>query len=209
MAKNDNSSLGMAKKQKNDEFYTRLRVALSVALLPLAVVAMTRFQPPQLPASESPDTEVSTNLVFDTGSENENAFTLTIELDATASNNVEVAFGVDANGNATLDFEEREFSAGWDCGAWYYRDYRFGASEAAEFADGRRKLCWTFSLKGDAREVRHSEAVDGGSAIPFSAAPTFFNRAWNIAQVTVRGKPAAQECIAASLSSVGFTVRVR
>ena len=182
---------------------------MSAAWIPFAAVAMTRFQPPQLPASESPDTEVSTNLLFDTGSEIENAFTLTIELDAAASNNVEVAFGVDANGNAALDFEERGFSAGWDCGAWCYRDYRSGASEAAEFADGRRKLCWTFSLKGDPREVRHSETMDGGSAIPFSVAPTFFNPAWNIARVTVRGKPATQESISASLSSVGFAVRVR
>lgn len=148
-------------------------------------------------------------MVFNAGSATENEFALTIGLDAATSNNVEVAFGIDVDEDGILDFEEREFVVGWDCGAWFYRDLRSDVSETAAFADGRRELRWTLCLNGNTRVARQLAAADGGFSIPFSVAPTFFNPAWDVARVTVRGKGAALECIAAKLSSVGFTVRIR
>ena len=66
-----------------------MRIAAIASLLPFVAIAMTRFSPLQLPASEWPDTEVSTNMVFNAGSATENEFALTIGLDAATSNNVE------------------------------------------------------------------------------------------------------------------------
>ena len=40
-------------------------------------------------------------------------------------------------------------------------------------------------------------------------APTFFNPAWNLARVTVRGETAALECIEARATTVGFFLRFR
>ena len=46
---------------------------------------------------------------------------------ASPSNNVEVAFGCDANG--TLEDSDTAFAIGWDCGEWFFRDV------AADVAD--------------------------------------------------------------------------
>lgn len=186
-----------------------MRLIALVAALPFAAFAATRLQSSQLPTSEWPDMEASTNLVFDAGLPIENKFVLTIELDAAVSNNVEVAFGVDADEDGDLDFDEGEFAVGWDCGAWFYRDLRTGASGRAMFEDGRRKLEWTIYLNNGSRTARQLEATDDGVAIPFAVAPTFFNPAWNVARVTVRGKTATQECVAANVSSVGFALSIR
>ena len=37
---------------------------------------------------------------------------------AMATNNVEVAFGTDENGNGVLDLEEIDLTIGWDAGKW-------------------------------------------------------------------------------------------
>ena len=96
-----------------------MRRVLTVLLLASAALmarAGERFAPPQLPPSEWADTEVCTNLLFDAGAATDNKFTLSITLSAATNNNVEVAFGIDADGDGALALEEAELSVGWDCG---------------------------------------------------------------------------------------------
>jgi len=45
--------------------------------LPLVALAAARFEAPQMPISDWPDTEASTNLVFDAGSAGENRWDMT------------------------------------------------------------------------------------------------------------------------------------
>ena len=61
-----------------------------------------------LPAPELPDTEVSTNFVFSVGEGQDRSLIFTIELQATPSNNVEVAIGVDADEDGRLSVDESE-----------------------------------------------------------------------------------------------------
>ena len=49
---------------------------------------------------------------------------LWLSLFATPSNNVQVAFGKDANADGILAPEETQFVAGFDCGTWFVRDER-------------------------------------------------------------------------------------
>ena len=105
----------------------------SIAVFLATVAAATDIRP-VLPSVEYPDTEVVTNVaVFAQGS-CEYAFELAFL--GTASNNVEIAFGMDADGDGALSVDEIRLSAGWDCGDRVWR-WRSGAS-CGEHAQGRR-----------------------------------------------------------------------
>ena len=161
------------------------------------------FTPPQLPPSAWADTEVSTNLVFDAGAATDDKFTLSIALNAAADNGVEVAFGVDADGDGTLALDESELAVGWDCGEWRLRDFRGGTVRRAE--SGANALTLVLCLSGESRQAR----TMAGSVFSGDAAPMFFNPAWNAARVAVRGGTAALECIEARATTAGFFVRFR
>ncbi len=93
----------------------------------LAASAAARVAVPSLPEPVRPLAEAETNVVFDAGAAGENLWRLVVELDASASNCVEVVLGVDANADGALGIEEGEFCVGWDCGEWFWRDRRGGA----------------------------------------------------------------------------------
>ena len=58
---------------------------------------------PSLPPSDFADTEIVTNVPFSAGGAHDREFILSIALAASASNDVEVALGVDADANGMLD----------------------------------------------------------------------------------------------------------
>ena len=64
-------------------------------LVPLAVSAGIAVGP--LPVPDYADTEVSTNFAFSVGEGQNRGIVFTVELQASPSNNVEVAIGVDAD----------------------------------------------------------------------------------------------------------------
>jgi len=181
----------------------RLLTGLLLASAALVARAGERFAPPQLPPSEWADAEISTNLFFDAGAATDNKFTLSITLNDATNNNVEVAFGIDADGDGALALEESELSVGWDCGEWRLRDFRGGAVLCA--AGGAHALTLDIYLSA---ANRHAQTM-AGNVFSGDAAPTFFNPAWNLARVTVRGETAALECIEARATTVGFFLRFR
>ena len=183
---------------------TRALIVLLLATAALMARAGTRFAPPMLPPSVWADTEASTNLVFDAGAAEDNKFTLTISLANAATNNcVEVAFGIDADGDGTLAPEESELAVGWDCGEWRLRDFRSGT--VLQGTGAAATLTLAIDLAGADRSARSME----GNVFAGIPAPTFFNPAWNRARVTVRGETAALECIEARAMTVGFFLRFR
>ena len=94
-------------------------VLLLPLLVPLAVSAGISVGP--LPAPECADTEVSTNFVFSFGEGQSRGIVFAIELQATPSNNVEVAIGVDADEDGRLSVDKSELCVGYDCGTWFIR----------------------------------------------------------------------------------------
>ena len=76
---------------------------------------------PGLPQSAFADTEVSTNIVFVVERPAMTRIEFTVALDATPTNNVEVAIGTDANSDGNLAVEEAAYVFGYDCGAWRFR----------------------------------------------------------------------------------------
>ena len=105
-----------------------MRFAAALALFPMAAFAVT-VEP--LPQSEFADTEVSTNMAFVVERPAMTRIEFTVALDATPTNNVEVAIGADANGDGNLAVEEASYVFGYDCGRWFCRDRDANKTEEA------------------------------------------------------------------------------
>ena len=151
-------------------------------LVPLAVSAGISVGP--LPAPDYADTEVSTNFAFSVGEGQNRGIVFAIELQATPSNNVEVAIGVDADEDGRLSLDESELCVGYDCGMWFVRsssDDAITTTDAADSGVFRR----TYRVR--ARRV---------------------NPLWNLVRVTRRGYGAAAESVSVEMVDHGFRVRL-
>ena len=79
---------------------------------------------PALPVSPFADTEVSTNVVIHEGRTDVRNVQIHIQLEGTPTNNLEVAFGCDANTNCVLDVSEIETVYGWRGGRYFVENVR-------------------------------------------------------------------------------------
>ena len=153
-----------------------------IPLLPMAAFAVT-VEP--LPQSEFADTEVSTNIAFAVERPAMTRIEFTVALDATPTNNVEVAIGTDANGDGNLSVEESAYAFGYDCGTWFARSAGLEGLGSLEGLGGGR-VEKTFVLKR--RQL---------------------DTAWNLVKVTRRGCVSACELVEAKGRKPGFKLEVR
>ena len=153
-----------------------------IPLLPMAAFAVT-VEP--LPQSEFADTEVSTNIAFAVERPAMTRIEFTVSLDATPTNNVEVAIGTDANGDGSLAVEESAYVFGYDCGTWFARSAGLEGLGSLEGLGGGR-VEKTFVLKR--RQL---------------------DTAWNLVKVTRRGCGAVCELVEANGRKPGFKLEVR
>ncbi len=161
-----------------------MKHSLTAVLLALStsVAAASRMSVDALPEPVRPLAEVETNVAFSVGMPGDNLWRLSIELDASTSNCVEVVIGTDADEDGALGIDEGEFSVGWSCGEWFWRDRRGGGTGRVAGAEVARRLDWTLRLT----EEKTARSVVGNV---FSGAvdPTCFNPAWNMIRVVSRG----------------------
>ena len=183
-----------------------------MAIVGLAVLAIpvlaARVAAPLPPPSPYADTESETNVTFCAGVLGDNVFTLSLELDASPSNNVEVAFGCDANGNGTLDDSEAAFAVGWDCGEWFFRDITADIADSCIGACGRKKLDWDLRLdKSLAPKTLRAQA--GGLALLFPMTATMYDPSWNVARVTASGVGNPEAVLKFGATTVPLMLRLR
>ena len=140
---------------------------------------------PALPSSEYADTEVSTNFTFSVGEGGGRRRVFSLELQATPTNNVEVAIGHDANCDGHLSIDETALAVGYDCGEWFVRS---AANDGVTYFDAATSgvFCRTY-------EVR-SRNVD-----PL----------WNLVKVTRRGLGVTNENVGVELKPQGFGLTIR
>ena len=164
--------------------YLQMKLAaLSLfAFLSVSALSGARVVAPSLPEAVRPLAEVETNVVFSVGAPRDNLWRLSVEIDASVSNCVEVVLGCDADEDGALGIDEGEFSVGWSCGEWFWRDRRGGGTGRVADGEGARRLDWTLRLT----EEKTARSVVGNV---FSGAvdPTCFNPAWNMIRVVSRG----------------------
>ena len=138
-----------------------------------------------LPCAAFPDTEVSTNFPFVVGVVANRKLVFTLELQASPSNNVEIAIGCDADGDGHLSLDESVLTVGYDCGEWFVRS---AAKDAV-----------TSAVVSDAETFRRVYEVRSRHVDP----------SWNLVKVTRRGVGVANENVAVELVESGFGLTIK
>ena len=164
------------------------KVRWAVAAIPLTILAA---QAMPLPLPEFADAGASTNIALSAlSASGELSFILSFS--PGMSNNVEVAFGTDLDGDGILSPDERRMEAGWDRGVWFMRGAEESpVTQSAQSSGGvTRDFRWSLRLKGGRVPTHLSATVDGTplfSAVS-SAPPTWlYEPGWDRACVIVRG----------------------
>ena len=185
---------------------------VSLLLLAAMVSLAERITPPMLPLSAFADTEASTNIAI-TPLVGGRSFTVSLSLDATASNCVEVAVGHDAApADGALSHADSSLQFGWDGGLWFLAVPSLtNRVEIAPVGSETRK---TLLLRLGVRPndtVRDVALLDGASpllpnssAIALPAAAT-----WNMLRVTTRGCAPPQESLEVRNSPDGTQLIMR
>ena len=157
-----------------------------LCMFAVAVMAcLLGMEVPSLPEAAFPNAEVSTNFTFAVGAVANRKLVFTLELQASPSNNVEVAIGCDADGDGHLSLDESGLTVGYDCGEWFVRSAEKDAvtSEAVSDTGTFRRVY----------EIR-SRHVDSS---------------WNLVKVTRRGFGAANENVTINPVETGFGLTIK
>ena len=162
-----------------------MKLLAMILVLPLAALAVT-VEP--MPPCAYADTEVSTNIAFVVDRAMMTRIEFAVALDATPTNNVEVAIGTDANGDGHLAPEEAAYVFGYDCGRWFTR-----VGELFDCSD-----CSIVRLNGEGRVERS-----------FVLKMRKLDTAWNLVKVTRRGYGATCELVKAEGRKPGFKLELR
>ena len=167
---------------------------------------------PVLPTVQHLDTEVVTNVAISAAAQGLREYAFELSFSGTASNNVEIVFGADANGDGALSSDEIGVSVGWDCGEWFVMNAATDERVSTEAADGAHSLVGMIRLHttGRVREISFGE----GSATLFPALQSasrswMFPVAWSMVRLVGRGENVrAGEQFHVSASSHGLMFRL-
>ena len=204
-------------------YNTVMRMTLTLVLFPLVTFGATVSE---LPPSEFADTEVSTNVCFAIDRATMTRVEFVVSLNATPTNNVEVAIGTDANGDGNLSVEEAAYVFGYDCGVWFKRSQSKSRVEVDSKSKSRveveeRNLS-TCAFGLEEEENHHSSTstsnfdYSGTSTSNFDFTSHTFvlksrklDTSWNLVKVTRRGCGASCELVKAEGRKPGLILEVR
>ena len=175
-----------------------------------------------LPPWEFVDTEVSTNVPFALPEKDARHLLLELELAGTPSNNVQAAFGRDANTNGVLEAAETGLELGWDCGKWKVREglrglrglrelreYEWCAEEVTTNRVKKLSLDM-FILKAKPKRI---SAVENGVPLnwqlPVPLPRALYDKSWDTLRLTVRGVDRADESLRAQVQVGGMCLFIR
>ena len=171
------------------KFFKMNIFALSSIAVFLATLASAADIWPVLPTVQHLDTEVVTNVAVSAQGSREYSFELTFS--GTASNNVEIAFGADADGDGVLSVDEVGLSAGWDCGEWFVMNTATGELVSASAADGAHSLVGKIRLRtgGSVREIAfRDDAAELFPTLQSAVRAWAFPVGWNMVRLVGRGE---------------------
>ena len=166
----------------------------------------------ELPPSAFADTEASTNIAI-AALDASRSFSVSLALDAAASNCVEIAVGHDATpSDGGLSAAEASLLFGWDCGRWFLDAP--GLTNRVEMlpstADARKTVTLRLGIRPN-DSIREIRLLNGGvSVLPSPlgmALPTAAS--WNMLRVTTRGCIPPQESLEVRNSPDGTQLIMR
>lgn len=166
-----------------------------------------------VPRGVHADTEASTNVPFAFARSGVRDFRFELAFAATPSNNVQLAFGRDADSDGVLALDEADMTLAWDCGGWRVADGagRVRISAPAATTNAAKRLEWDLGM----RRMRLRRLVVKENGVPVFQelldAPEqwFYSPDWNLLRLTVRGVDAADESARVSLDMTGCSINLR
>ena len=184
---------------------------MAILLTAVAAVVLARTATVGLPPAAHVDTETVANVPLAASLDAAGRFAFSLTCIATPTNNVEVAFGRDANGNGTLDVDEVERVVGWDCGAWFTRGGADGEYVTAETGSGEETRTISWELKTGLRGTpsRLSVVADGVTVFSELSLADGYSPTWNMMRLVGRGLDASQESFSVTVSPDGTTIFMR
>ena len=179
----------------------------------LSATAFAANFAPTLQPVEFLDTEVATNVAISDVSQEARRYAFSLSFVGSASNNVEIAFGTDTDGDGALSDEEVEFSAGWDCGEWFTSNAITGERLVAEGADGPHEFVGAVYPHADGRGRAAVFRNGVASLFPALAAAVklwSFPATWNMVRLVGRGENIRSgERFYISATVPGFAIRLQ
>ena len=155
---------------------------------------------PEVPASAFADTESVTNAALPARAmESARLVRCTVELAASASNCVEIAFGRDTDVDGVLTEGEAAMRIGWDSGAWFLEGgtNRFEAAVAEPPTPARLEL----SLRVDERGAPVAGSCGAFTNLPARPPTWLFSREWDAVRLAVRGFGPRDESVTVRLDT--------
>lgn len=169
---------------------------------------------PPLPTPEFADTEVTACHSLDQAMPSVCGLNFELAFRGTSSNNVEIVFGRDDDGDGDLSFRESDVRVGWDCGRYFIERVPTGErfEELAADANGAdRTLRWDCALKHRAmRGLSVSNEVGLVFAAVTAAPPRWlYDANWDTLRLTARGPDVRNERFDVEVSTTGIAVLLR
>ena len=160
-------------------------VAAAISITTFDVLAVP------LPEPEFADAGACTNVVLSAPSAS-GVLSFSLSFMPCVSNNVEVAFGSDIDGDGILALDERRMVVGWDRNAWFMRgvDGEEVMQPAQPSYGVTRDFRWVLRLRNGRVPSRLSATVDGAAVFSeIASAPPgwLYETGWNMSCVIVRG----------------------
>ena len=177
-----------------------------------AVASAKEFVVPLMSTSPYADTEVTTNIAINTQRFYVKEFGLNISFEAASSNNIQVAFGRDEDGNGILSFSETDAVYGYRNGKSVIEDVKNAVRYDEVVADGSQNFNIKIRMKKDYTPKEFSASVGAYQIFTdFSSdVPSWLYRPdWNLMRVTRRGAGAPAEWLSCDIKYSHFYIIVR
>ena len=170
---------------------------------------------PSLPEPSFFDGEVSRCYPLDQSGIGSIWIDLVASFIGTASNNLEIAIGTDADRDGELSLPETDLILGWSCGRYFLE--RFKASEVCEETsigtnNTARSLGWNSRIRRNGRIVSLALTNECGAAFAdvLASPPSWiYDTRWDRMRITARGEMARDALFNLSALSRGNALLIR
>lgn len=152
-----------------------------------------------LPMSPYADTEISTNVAFNVTRGDAKFFDVRLELTGTVSNNVQIAFGCDADGDGELALEETDLVLAWRGGRYCVENIAESeriVEDSVSENDAARFLHMRVMTDRNLKPRMVSFVNEAGpcfAGLSASVPDWLYRTDWNLLKVTRRGVDVASE----------------
>ena len=192
------------------------RIVPLLCAVAASIVALARpINVPTQPVSPYADTEVSTNIVIHPSRTDVRDVKLHLQLDGTASDDLEVGFGCDVNTNGVLDVEEIETVYGWRGGRYFVENVRTWERFETEATNNVQRGVVDIHMVLDSNSALAGFTATCGGERAFAGFSTthppswLYRNNWKLMRVVRRGADAPSEWVRCEVGYNFFVIKLR